>query len=111
MLAAFGFGAFGGCVTSSRQHRAPRILAAVGAGLAVGGSTVWIAGEQRSDGGRYPAIGLTTVAVGVAAMIVSGAWIASEVACSADPDCDEAEECREIPAPPGGVPYKQCMPR
>ncbi len=32
-------------------------------------------------------------------------------ACDVDPDCDEDEQCREIPAPPGGVPYKQCMTR
>ena len=51
------------------------------------------------------------VAVGIAAMVAAGGWIAAQVSCQADPDCEGSEECREIPAPPGGIPYKQCMPR
>ena len=27
------------------------------------------------------------------------------------PDCPDEEQCREVPAPPGGIPYKQCIPR
>ena len=52
-----------------------------------------------------------TVVVGVAAIVAAGGWMAVQVACNVDPDCDEEEQCREIPAPPGGVPYKQCMAR
>lgn len=99
-----------GCATSS-NHARPRALAFAGAGVALGGSGVWLAGENRDQPGRLPAIGLVTVAVGVVTMIAAGAWMAAEVTCHADPDCAEAEECREIPAPPGGVPYKQCVPR
>jgi hypothetical protein len=98
-----------GC--ASTQHRRPRNLGLAGAVAAIGGSVVWVAGEQRTDPGYVPAVGLAIVAAGVVAMVTAGGWIAAEVACRADPDCEETEECREIPAPPGGVPYKQCMPR
>jgi len=99
-----------GCATTS-HHARPRALAFVGGGLALAGSTAWLVGENREHAGNLPAIGLGTVAVGVAAMIASGIWMAAEVTCQTDPDCAEYEECREIPAPPGGVPYKQCVPR
>jgi len=99
-----------GCATTS-HHARPRALAFVGGGLALAGSTVWLVGENRERAGNLPTIGLSTVAVGVAAMIASGIWMAAEVTCQTDPDCAEYEECREIPAPPGGVPYKQCVPR
>jgi hypothetical protein len=105
---AVGPGA-GGCVAS--HHRRPRALAFAGAAVALGGTGVWVAGEQRSDPGHLPAIGLGVVAVGVAAMIAAGGWIAAQVACQSDPDCEDSEECHEIPAPPGGIPYKQCVPR
>lgn len=98
-----------GCATS--QHRRPRRLALAGAAVALAGSGVWVAGEQRSDPGTMPTVGLGIVAVGVAAMIAAGGWIAAQVSCQSDPDCEETEECREIPAPPGGIPYKQCMLR
>jgi hypothetical protein len=77
----------------------------------VGGSTAWVVGERSNQPGSLPAVGLVTAAVGMAAAVAAGCWIAARVACQSDPDCDESEECREIPAPPGGVPYKQCMPR
>jgi hypothetical protein len=51
------------------------------------------------------------VAAGIIAMVVAGGWIAAEVSCQVDPDCEDTEECREIPAPPGGIPYKQCVAR
>jgi hypothetical protein len=98
-----------GCASS--QHRRPRNLGIAGGLAAVGGSVTWVVGEQRSEPGYVPAIGLAVVAAGVVAMVAAGAWIAAEVACQTDPDCEDTEECREIPAPPGGVPYKQCMPR
>ena len=83
----------------------------VGAAVAVAGSGMWVVGERRSDPGTLPAIGLGVVAAGIVGMISSGVWMAAQVSCQADPDCLESEECREIPAPPGGVPYKQCSPR
>jgi hypothetical protein len=98
-----------GCAAT--HHRRPRTLGALGVGAAVAGSGLWVVGEQRSDPGHIPTIGLGIVAAGIAAMIVAGGWIAAEVACQTDPDCEDSEECREIPAPPGGVPYKQCMAR
>jgi len=98
-----------GCATSN--HGRPRALALASAAVALGGSGVWVAGERRAEPGSMPAVGLGIVAVGIAGMIASGAWMAAQVSCQADPDCLESEECREIPAPPGGVPYKQCSPR
>ena len=100
--------AVGGCATSRAR---PQSLALLGAGVALGGAGLWVAGELRSQPGVLPTVGLVVVAVGVVGMIAAGGWMAAQVACTADPDCSESEECREIPAPPGGVPYKQCTPR
>jgi len=93
------------------RFRGPARLGAVAALAIVGGSTAWVVGERSNQPGNLPAVGLVTAAVGMAAAVAAGCWIAARVACQSDPDCDESEECREIPAPPGGVPYKQCMPR
>jgi hypothetical protein len=101
--------AHAGCATSN--HRRPRRLALAGAALAVAGTGAWVMGERRSDPGSLPAVGIGAVAVGIVAMVAAGGWLAVQVACRADPDCEDSEECREIPAPPGGVPYKQCMQR
>jgi len=51
------------------------------------------------------------VLAGLAAIVVAGGWIAASVACEVDPDCADEEQCRAVPAPPGGIPYKQCIPR
>ena len=111
LLPVLAFLCVGSLGCASSQHRRPRNLGLAGGLAALGGSVTWVVGEQRSEPGYVPAIGLAAVAVGVVAMVAAGAWIAAEVACQTDPDCEETEECREIPAPPGGVPYKQCMPR
>ena len=37
--------------------------------------------------------------------------MAASAACENDPDCHEEEQCREVPAPAGFIPYKQCVPR
>jgi hypothetical protein len=55
--------------------------------------------------------GAAAVAAGAAGVIVAGGWLAGSISCGADPDCPAGEECKEIPSPPGGVPYKQCMRR
>jgi len=91
--------------------RGPRTLGAVGAALAVGGATTWVLGERMSDGSTPRLVGFTGVLTGIAAVAVAGGWLATEISCSVDPDCHEGEECREVPAPPGFVPYKQCVPR
>ncbi|HEY4392734.1 MAG TPA: hypothetical protein VGP64_01670 [Polyangia bacterium] len=103
-----------GCVG---RHAGARTLASIGA-LAVGaGSVSWAAGEGL-DGGTHGSTsraltgtGFVAVAVGLAAIVAAGGWMAATVSCDADPDCPEEETCREVPAPPGGVPYKQCVPR
>jgi hypothetical protein len=84
--------------------------------VAVGaGSVTWAAGERTGD---HPStstalsrVGFVTAAIGLAAVVAAGGWMAAEVGCNADPDCPEEETCREVPAPAGGVPYKQCVPR
>ncbi len=98
------------------RHAGARTLAALGA-IAVGaGSATWAAGE-RMEGQQGSAStvmsrgGFITAAIGLAAVVAAGGWMAAAVACNADPDCPEDETCREVPAPPGGVPYKQCVPR
>lgn len=99
-----------GCAMTS-HHRRPRALGFAGAATAIAGTGVWIVGERQSDPGQIPAIGLGLVAAGIVAMVAAGGWIAAEVSCQVDPDCEDTEECREIPAPPGGIPYKQCVSR
>jgi hypothetical protein len=102
----------GGC---TGRYAGARTLATVGALAVAGGSVAWAAGEGFEHSGRSGSVlvtpGFATVAAGLAAIVVAGGWMSVSVACHADPDCDEEEQCREIPAPPGGVPYKQCMSR
>jgi len=99
------------------RHAGPRTLASIGAVFVGAGSATWATGEGL-DQGMHPSTaraltdaGFAAVAVGLAAAIAAGGWMAAAVACEADPDCPEEETCREVPAPPGGVPYKQCVPR
>jgi hypothetical protein len=103
-----------GCVG---RHAGPRTLASIGAIFVGTGSAAWAAGEgldRTAHPSTAPALidgGFVAVAVGLAAVVAAGGWMAAAVACEADPDCPEEETCREVPAPPGGVPYKQCVPR
>jgi len=98
-------------------HSGPRLLAGAGATVVAGGSTLWATGEGLQGGSHdsssRPLInaGFVSVVVGLAAIVAAGGWMAATVACEADPDCPEEEQCREVPAPPGGIPYKQCIPR
>ena len=104
----------GGC---AGRYAGPRTLAALGTLAVVGGSTSWAVGEgvdTATRPGTSRALidgGFAAVAVGLAAIVAAGGWMAFGVTCTADPDCNEDEQCREIPAPPGGIPYKQCMQR
>jgi hypothetical protein len=97
----------------SGRYAHPRTLASLG-GLAVGaGSLTWATGQGLQRNGHATdalvTTGFVTVAVGLAAVVAAGGWMAVAVSCTADPDCADDEQCREIPAPPGGIPYKQCM--
>jgi hypothetical protein len=98
-------------------HARPRTLAVLGALTVVAGSATWSAGEIVDSSGNASSSralvgsGFACVAIGLAAVVAAGGWMASSVACQADPDCADEEQCREIPAPPGGIPYKQCVPR
>jgi hypothetical protein len=109
-LAAFALAAQSGC---QGRYATPRTVAALGSLAVLAGGATWAAGEARDGGGnsRLVGAGFVTVAAGIAAIVAAGGWMAVSVSCRADPDCDEDEQCREIPAPPGGVPYKQCMSR
>jgi hypothetical protein len=102
----------GGC---AGRYKAPRTLAGLGATAVVAGSASWATGQglesNGHSGGALVGAGFVSVALGLAAVVAAGGWMAIEVSCNVDPDCDEEEQCREIPAPPGGVPYKQCMAR
>lgn len=105
--------ALAGC---AGRHAGARTLAAIGAIAVGGGSAGWAAGERMRD--EHPSAstaltrgGFIAAAIGLAAVVAAGGWMAAAVACSADPDCPEEETCREVPAPPEGVPYKQCVPR
>ena len=94
----------------ARPYAGPKTLAALGTGLLVAGGTTWVVGE-RENSHSLAVAGLVTTALGAAAVIAAGGWLAVGVACTEDPDCPRTEECREIPTRPGGVPYRQCMPR
>lgn len=103
-----------GCIG---RHAGPRTLASIGAVMVAAGSGTWAAGDSLDGGSHQTASralvtgGFVSVVVGLAAVVAAGGWMAASVACEADPDCPEEETCREVPAPPGGVPYKQCVPR
>jgi hypothetical protein len=99
----------------SGRYARPRTLAALGSLAVVGGSVTWATGQglERDGHAAGPVVtaGFFSVAAGLAAIVAAGGWMSAAVACTADPDCSEDEQCREIPAPPGGIPYKQCMLR
>jgi hypothetical protein len=99
-----------GLAGCARPFAGPKTLAAVGAGLLVGGGTTWVVGE-RGNHDSLATAGVATTALGAALVLAAGGWLAASVACSDDIDCPRNEECREIPAQPGGYPYKQCMSR
>lgn len=97
----------GGC---AQPYAGPKTLATVGAALIAGGGATWIVGE-RAGRGTLVVPGAVTTAIGAGLVLGAGAWLAASVSCEADLHCPDGEECRELPAAPGGVPYKQCMRR
>ncbi len=99
-----------GGAACARPFRGPKTLGAIGTALLVAGGTTWVVGE-RSDRDAMITSGVIGTAVGIVAVIAAGGFLAASAACRADPDCPEGEECREIPAPPGRILYKQCMRR
>jgi hypothetical protein len=107
LLFAFVCSASPGC---ARPYAGPKTLAAIGAGLLTVGGTTWVVGDHQGRNGVATA-GMLTAALGAAAAFAAGGWLAIGVACTEDPDCPRTEECREISAPPGGVPFRQCMRR
>jgi hypothetical protein len=94
----------------AHPYAGPKTLAAIGSALLVGGGTTWALGE-RANHPSWVAPGFVTTAIGAAAIIAAGGWLVTSIGCRADPDCPEGEECKEVPAPPGGIPYRQCVRR
>jgi hypothetical protein len=94
----------------ARPYAGPKTVAAIGGILLAGGGASWAVGE-RTNRRALVVPGFISTLVGAAAVVAAGGWLAASVGCRADPDCPEREECKEVPAPPGGIPYKQCMRR
>jgi hypothetical protein len=94
----------------ARPYAGPKTLAALGTGLLAAGSTTWVVGD-RENHDKVATAGMVTTVIGAVAVFAAGGWLAVGVACTEAPDCPRTEECREIPTSPGGVPYRQCMPR
>jgi hypothetical protein len=94
----------------ARPYRGPKTLAALGASVLVGSAVLWAVGD-RVGGRPASRVGLVGAALGAGLAAGAGGWLAASVGCQTDPDCPEGEACREIPAPPGREPYRQCMPR
>jgi hypothetical protein len=98
---------FGGC---ARPYKAPKTLAAFGVGLLATGATFWVAGE-RGGRGTVTHVGVALTSAGAVAAFAAGGWMAASSGCRTDPDCPESEVCKEVPAPAGREPYRQCVPR
>jgi hypothetical protein len=94
----------------AHPYPGPKTLAAVGTALLVVGGTSWVVGE-RTNRSAFIGPGVVTSMIGAVAVIGAGGWLAASIGCRVDPDCPEGEECKEIPAAPGAVPYKQCIRR
>lgn len=97
-------------VGCARPYAGPKTLATVGTALLVGGGTAWVIGDRR-DANAAVIPGAAATALGIGALLFAGGWLASSIRCQADAHCPYGEECREVPAPPGGVPYMQCVRR
>jgi hypothetical protein len=94
----------------ARPYSGPKTLAAIGASVLATSATLWVVGE-RQDRRTLQQVGAAGALSGAALTLGAGGWLAASASCNADPDCPGDEVCREIPAPPGREPYKQCMPR
>ena len=97
-------------VGCAHPYAGPKTMAAIGTTLLVGGGTAWAVGERTNQRGMI-APGFVGTVIGSLAVIAAGGWLAASIGCRVDPDCPEGEECKELPAPPGGVPYRQCVKR
>jgi hypothetical protein len=98
------------CAGCARPYAGPKTMAAIGTAVLVGGGTAWAVGE-RTDRPAMITPGFVGTVLGAAVIIAAGGWLAASINCHADPDCPEGEQCKEVPAPPGGIPYRQCVKR
>ena len=106
-LLAVSLAASAGC---SGPYRGSKALGAIAVGVLATSATLWVVGE-RTDRDGLTRVGAAGSAAGAAVAVAAGGWLAASAACNVDPDCPEDELCREIPAPPGREPYRQCTPR
>jgi hypothetical protein len=97
-------------VGCARPYRGSKTLGALGIGLLTSSAALWVAGE-RGNRESLTKVGAVGSAAGTALVVGAGAWLAASATCNVDPDCPQDEVCREIPAPPGREPYRQCSPR
>ena len=104
---ALGAGMAGGC---ARPYKGPKTVAGIGASLLAGSAAIWVVGE-RTDSRTLTQVGAASAAAGAGVALGAGGWLAAAASCNSDPDCPDDEVCREIPAPPGREPYRQCTPR
>jgi hypothetical protein len=108
MLAAVCLATVAGC---ARPYRGSKTLGALGVGLLASSAALWVAAERGRDRERLTNVAAIGSATGTALVVGAGAWLAASATCNVDPDCPDDEVCREIPAPPGREPYRQCSPR
>jgi hypothetical protein len=94
-----------------RPFRGPKTLASIGVGVLAASAALWVAGEQLDHHPGLAKAGAIGAGAGALAEIAAGTWLAETVGCRVDPDCPEAESCREIPAAPGREPFRQCLPK
>lgn len=109
-FALVGLAVVGAASACAGPYRAPRTLAAISVGVLATSAAIWVAGE-RADQRLLTRVGAGGTALGAAAALTAGTWLAGSVGCQVDPDCPDDEACREIPAPPGREPYRQCSPK
>ena len=95
----------------ARPYRGPKTLGALGVGLLASSAALWVAAERGRDREQLTNVAAVGTAAGTALVVGAGAWLSASATCNVDPDCPDDEVCREIPAPPGREPYRQCSPR
>lgn len=101
------WGLLTGCAS---PYRTARTVGATGGVLAAVGGALWVVGDDVDrDAVRLP--GVTAAIVGAACIATAAALFAAQTSCQADADCPNGYVCKELPAPAGLQPYRQCVPR
>jgi len=93
-----------GCVQP--RYRLPAVLGAAGGVLAAGGAVSLVALADRQDA-RMAAV--TTMALGISALITAAVWLGVVIRCQTALDCHEGEVCQPVPTS-SGQSYGVCAP-